>query len=166
MASAAKYWPSRLFGRKASSEPETGFKPTTELAARIVGKPIVGTQRSPDDTTTRESLPEFADLELEFAGEPGTPANDLVASRQSQRFVPVRAATALTDSRGKQIRARIINLSATGVAVEADFRAMPPDTITMVGSKTVRTGRPIRGGHVFVFDKPLDAARCNPQIVL
>ena len=77
-----------------------------------------------------------------------------------------KTSTTLTDKRGKAIRARIINLSATGVAVEADFRIMPADTVSFVGAKPVKQGRAIRGGQVFLFDKPLDPARCTKQIGL
>lgn len=156
MVSAAKFWPTRLFGRGRKTEP-TAFVPTTEIAARIVGKPLVPSQfpggnRDPDaaEKASAGSEPEAA----------------VVSERQADRFVPDKTVTFLTDKRGKQSRARIINISATGVAVEGDFGAMPADTVAMVGSKPVTVGRTIRRGQVFLFDKPLDPSRCNRQIVL
>ena len=162
MGTPAKFWSGRLFGKSVKREASTGFVPTTELAARIVGKPIA------DASATREPLlpdpvevDDFIDLEMpDEIDEAGNSA------RQAERFVPDRPFTTLTDKRGKTIRARIINMSSTGVAVEADFRIMPPETVAVVGSKPVTPGRAIRGGHVFVFIKPLDPARANKQVVL
>jgi hypothetical protein len=164
MGSAAKFWPKRLFNFGSRSESEDGFVATTELAAKIIG------------TKTAESTPLGAqakpvssldDLDLhDLPAPPTQPAQDPDLSRQAERFVPNKTSTTLTDKRGKTVRARIINLSATGVAVEADFRITPVDTVVMVGAKPVKSGRSIRGGHVFTFDKPLDPSRCNASIVL
>ncbi len=137
------------------------FVPTTPIAARIVGKPLPS-----DGSTPPQSVSSSFGLAAEAKPTTADAANDAEVARQADRFVPVRSATVLTDNRGKGLRARIINVSATGVAVEADFRVMPADTVTMVGSKPVTPGRAIRGGHVFLFDKPLDPARCDPSIVL
>jgi hypothetical protein len=160
MASAARFWPSNLlrFGRKPDID--AVFVPTTPIAARIVGKPLA------DEGASAAYGASLDAGERPAPDDAGSPANDAEAARQADRFVPVRSSTVLTDHRGKGVRARIINISATGVAIEADFRLMAPETVAMVGSKTVTPGRAIRGGHVFLFEKPLDLARCNPQIVL
>ena len=163
MGSAAKFWPAKLFGRSKKAKQDGAFVPRTAMAARIVGSnPADQADRSPetpeilfDSFTSPPAMPEEAN-----------PASEITMERQADRFVPTRTSTVLTDSRGKQQRARIINISATGVAIEADFRIMPPESVTMVGAKPVTEGRAIRGGQVFLFDKPLDPARCNPQILL
>ena len=156
MVSAAKFWPTRLFGRGSKTE-TTSFVPTTEIAARIVGKPLIPSQFPGGNADP--VLPEEASTQDD-------PGREVASERQADRFVPDKAQTFLTDKRGKQIRARIINISATGVAIEADFEAMPADTVAVVGAKPVTLGRTIRRGQVFLFDKPLDPARCNRQIVL
>lgn len=163
MGSAAKFWPAKLFGRSTKTDADATFVPRTAIAAKIVGQ---ANGWSPSADT-----PEPAVAFDSFTPPPSLPAADAPSQdgameRQADRFVPTRTGTTVTDTRGKSQRARIINVSATGVAVEADFRLMPPNTITMVGAKPVAPGRAIRGGHVFTFDKPLDPARCNPQILL
>ena len=163
MGSATRFWPSRLFGRAGKDQPAQGFVPTTEIAARIVGKPLAASAMRRDDLEADPAVASNDALHLDDADESGA---DAESARQAERFVPDRPFTTLTDKRGKVIRARIINLSASGVAIEADYRVMPPDTVTMAGSKTVTSGRAIRGGHVFVFDKPLDAGRSNTQVIL
>ena len=143
---------------------DSEFSPKTEIAARIVGRPAVeGSVAGAPDFFPQ---PELHEQRPPIDEAPIEPANDADVARKSERFVPVRSTTIFTDKRGKALRARIINVSATGVAIEADFRIMPANTVTMVGSKTVTLGRAIRGGQVFVFDKPLDPVRCNPQITL
>ena len=169
MSSAFKFWPTRLFGRGDKTDADAGFVPTTALAARIVSTPSAA--RADAVEKSREPTPPTSFDALSLTPEPTTPAaiDDVEvdeAARQADRFVPDRPVTTLTDTRGKSVRARIINVSATGVAVEADFSVMPVDTITYVGQKPVHLGRAIRRGQVFLFDKPLDPARCNKQIVL
>lgn len=156
MVSAAKFWPTRLFGRGSKTE-TTAFVPTTEIAARIVGKPLIPSQFPGGNADARV---------FDEASTADDAVHEAGSERQSDRFVPDKAQTFLTDKRGKQLRARIINVSATGVAIEADFDAMPADTVVIVGAKPVTLGRTIRRGQVFLFDKPLDPSRCNRQIIL
>ena len=166
MGSAARFWPAGLFRLGTRSAAPSEFVPTTEIAARIIGKKVAEPAPSP---AVQESaaLTSLDDLQLALDQPPATlPVDDTDFSRQADRFLPDKTSTTMTDKRGKVIRARIINLSATGVAIEADFRIMPADSVTTVGSKPVKPGRSIRGGQVFVFDKPLDPARCNKQVVL
>ena len=161
MGSAARFWPRRLFGRAGKEQADQGFVPTTEIAARIVGKPLAASEAPRDALEDDQGAAPSAALLLDWADDA-----DSDSTRQAERFVPDRPFTTLTDKRGKVLRARIINLSASGVAIEADYRVMPPDTVAMAGSKPVTPGRAIRGGHVFVFNKPLDATRSNKQVVL
>ena len=91
---------------------------------------------------------------------------DAAQTRAAERFVPRRTATSLATANGKKLDARIINMSALGVAVEADFSQVRPDTVVMVGSHPVKQGRQITLGTVFLFVKPLDPKLCNPDIVV
>ena len=170
MGSAARFWPTRLFKLGARNDASPEFVPRTEIAARIIGKKVAEPAAELKVTSTGQestAVTSLDDLTQAVDLPPATlPADDADLSRQADRFLPDKTSTTLTDKRGRVIRARIINLSATGVAIEADFRAMPADSVTTVGSKPVRPGRTIRGGQVFVFDKPLDPARCNKQVVL
>ena len=99
---------------------------------------------------------------------PPSPYEDPAPSetRSAGRFVPVRTATVLTTTTGKRIAARVINISQTGVALEADLADLTPKDIATVGSRAVVPGRRIALGIVFVFKKPLDPKVCNPEIVL
>ena len=147
---------------------EPAFAPTTELAARIINgtKHTTPPVRVPQPIYAAPNSFELLAPPPEAA--PDSPPSDAEddLSRQAERFVPDRRNTMLSDKRGKWIRARIINVSATGVAVEADFSLFPPDAVVLVGQKPVTCGRAIRRGQVFVFEKPLDPSRCNPQLVL
>ena len=87
-------------------------------------------------------------------------------TRGATRFVPLRAKTSLTIIGGKKMDARIINVSATGIAVEADFTAVGPESIEAIGLRKVLPGRRIRRGAVFLFVKPIDPKLCKPEIVI
>ncbi len=87
-------------------------------------------------------------------------------TRGAERFVPHKTSTVLTTATGKRIFARIINISQTGVAVEAELAEASPADIAMVGSRPVTPGRRITLGMVFLFKKPLDPKLCNPDIIL
>ncbi len=102
---------------------------------------------------------------------PAAPAWDPVGvepseTRAAERFVPNRTATVLTTATGKRLAARIINISRTGVAVEAETAGLDPDDIALVGTRPVTPGRRIALGIVFLFKKPLDPKLCGPDIVL
>ena len=87
-------------------------------------------------------------------------------TRSAERFVPLRTTTILNSAAGRRLSARIINISRTGVAVEADFRDFGPEEVVMVGTRPVVPGRRIALGAVFQFKKPLDPKLCHPSIVL
>ena len=87
-------------------------------------------------------------------------------TRSAERFVPLRTTTILQASSGRRVTARIINISRTGVAVEADFAEMSLADVAIVGTRPVTPGRRITLGAVFLFKKPLDPKLCDPSIVL
>lgn len=89
-----------------------------------------------------------------------------VETRTAERFVPKKAVTFLMTSSGKSIAARIINMSASGVAVEANISNQGAKEIVKVGSHPVKPGRKIALGMVFRFVTPIDPKSCNPDIVL
>ena len=87
-------------------------------------------------------------------------------TRSGERFVPRRTSVTITMQSGKKVSGRIINVSETGVAVEADFAAAGQDGVVMVGSRPVVAGRRISLGRVFLFEKPLDPKLCHADIQL
>ena len=87
-------------------------------------------------------------------------------TRGADRFVPNRTSTVLTTTAGKRIAARIINISRTGVAVEAELSDVSAAEVATVGTRPVLPGRRIALGTVFLFKKPLDPKLCGPDIVL
>lgn len=86
-------------------------------------------------------------------------------TRAAERFVPRRIPTVLVTDSGKKLPARIINVSATGIAVEADFSQIPSAQIVMVGERRVSPGRKILRGTVFLFEKPLGPSLCTPDFI-
>ena len=87
-------------------------------------------------------------------------------TRGASRFVPHRTSTMLTTQSGKRIAARIINISQTGVALEAELADVSPQDVMTVGSRPVSPGRRITRGIVFQFKKPLDPKLCSQDIIL
>lgn len=87
-------------------------------------------------------------------------------TRVAARFVPRRTKTILVSDGGKKVVARIINVSATGVAVEADFSQVSAESVVMVGERRVSPGRKIARGTVFLFEKPLPESLCGPDFIL
>ena len=87
-------------------------------------------------------------------------------TRAAERFVPHKTSTVLTTTGGKRLAARIINISRTGVAVEAELSGLGPADIATVGSRPVEPGRRIALGMVFLFKKPIDPKLCGPDLVL
>ena len=166
MSFASRLW--RLRSKAQDSEDSSSGKLKAALINRLGGR----TKAEPaGQTGTREVLFDsfVAKAERELA--PALPIEtssleDSDSLRQAERYTPTNPSTTLVDNKGKRHRARIINFSATGVAIEADFAAVPAESITHVGSMRVTTGRPMRHGMVFLFEKPLDPARCSPQTVL
>ncbi len=94
------------------------------------------------------------------------PDDEAGDTRSGERFVPRRTSVTITMASGKKLSGRIINVSQTGVAVEADFAAAGRDGVVMVGSRPVVAGRRIAAGRVFLFDKPLDPKLCHADIQL
>ena len=94
------------------------------------------------------------------------PDDDAGDTRSGERFVPRRTSVTITMQSGKKVSGRIINVSQTGVAVEADFAAVGRDGVVMVGSRPVVAGRRISLGRVFLFEKPLDPKVCHADIQL
>ena len=87
-------------------------------------------------------------------------------TRGASRFVPHRTSTVITTQSGKRIAARIINVSQTGVALEAELADVSPEDVLTVGTRPVVPGRRIRRGIVFLFRKPLDPKLCSSDIIL
>ncbi len=104
----------------------------------------------------------------EAAPPPPAPAPDVAATetRVAPRFVPRRTKAVLVSDGGKKVTARIINVSATGVAVEADFSQVSAGSIVMAGERRVSPGRKIARGTVFLFEKPLPESLCGPDFIL
>ena len=98
--------------------------------------------------------------------EPEWPDGEAGDTRSGERFVPRRTSVTITMQSGKKVAGRIINVSQTGVAVEADFAAVGRDGVVMVGSRPVVAGRRISLGRVFLFEKPLDPKLCHADIQL
>ncbi len=94
------------------------------------------------------------------------PEGEAGDTRSGERFVPRRTSVIITMQSGKKMTGRIINISRTGVAVEADFAAAERDGVVMVGSRPVVAGRRISLGRVFLFEKPLDPKLCHADIQL
>lgn len=87
-------------------------------------------------------------------------------SRVATRFVPRETKTSITVTGSRTVAARIIDLSAMSVAVEADFAQADPWSVTKVGKRAVRPGRRLAQGMVFLFEQALDSAHCGPDLVL
>ena len=100
------------------------------------------------------------------AGSEWPQESDAGDTRSGERFVPRRTSVTITMASGKKLSGRIINISQTGVAVEADFGTAGRDGVVMVGSRPVVAGRRISLGRVFLFEKPLDPKLCHADIQL
>ncbi|RYC29099.1 hypothetical protein D3273_25830 [Lichenibacterium minor] len=87
-------------------------------------------------------------------------------TRSAPRFLPSKTSTVLTTKSGKRLAARIINVSRTGVAVEPETASLRADEVAKVGSRPVTPGRRVAHGMVLVFQTPLKAEECGPQVVL
>ena len=95
-----------------------------------------------------------------------TPKVQATDTRGALRFVPRKTKTYLTVTGGKKLDARVINMSAAAVAVEADFSIASPASVTMVGSHPVKPGRKISLGFVFLFLKPLAPDQCTEDFII
>ena len=114
-------------------------------------------------------VPRYFDPKVQSSGRTGMglpPDGEAGDTRSGERFVPRRTSVTITMQSGKKVSGRIINVSQTGVAVEADFAAAGRDGVVMVGSRPVVAGRRISLGRVFLFEKPLDPAVCHIDIQL
>lgn len=165
MSFASRLWRLRT---KAHSEDNASAKLKATLLSRLGGRAKAETAgQAGAREVLFDSFVAKAERELAPTAPLDTPSlEDSDSLRQAERYTPANPITTLVDNKGKRHRARIINFSATGVAIEADFAAVPADSITHVGSMRVAPGRAMRHGMVFLFEKPLDPARCSPQTVL
>ena len=131
-----------------------------KLSSLIFGKPDIPVEVG--STIPREiriGSPVTAPSRTPF----GATATD---TRAAHRFVPRKSLTFLTLAGGKKLDARIINMSSKAVAVEADFSTVLPDAVMMVGSHSVKPGRKIKLGAVFVLVRPIDANLCTEDFLI
>ncbi len=70
---------------------------------------------------------------------------------RAMRSIPEHCATLLTLESGEHIDARVLNISATGIAVLADFTSRPATRVVAVGDKRVLFARRFPGGAGFSF---------------
>ena len=122
----------------------------------------------PGEAPPASTVPRDVTAPRPAAVEPLWDAAEAVPSetRAAERFVPHKTATVLTTASGKRIAARIINISQTGVAIEAELSGFGPADIATVGSRPVEPGRRIALGMVFLFKKPIDPKLCGPDLIL
>ena len=129
------------------------------VAFGIAGK----TDRPMDVGST---IPRSIRMGMQAGTPPTSPTVEGVNTRAARRFVPRKAKTSITLTTGKKLDARIINMSESAVAVEANFSASPLSTVVMIGARPVKPGRKIALGAVFLFVKPIPASHCNEDLVL
>ena len=107
---------------------------------------------------------------------PGVIARQLFEAGRSQpepkppvrvhpRFVPRRTDVEVARSDGQSFAARILNLSASGVAVAA-ARYVEPDSIVTIGATLARVVRRLEGGFGAAFLQPFDHGSIGPDFVL
>jgi hypothetical protein len=87
-------------------------------------------------------------------------------TRANGRFVPRQRHTSLGLKNGKKYDAQIMNLSAHGVALEADFSKIKIEDVISVGSRSVTHIRILRMGGVFRFVNALGQHECTANIIL
>lgn len=106
----------------------------------------------------------------------GAIARQLLEARRSQpepeppvrvhpRFVPRRPDVEVARSDGQSFAARILNLSASGVAVAAS-RYVEPGSIVTIGDTLARVVRRFEGGFGAAFLQPFDPGSIGPDFVL
>lgn len=80
-------------------------------------------------------------------------AFDLPESRRHRRFVPIMQWTILRLATGKENMAKIVDLSSSGVNIEANARVMVGSAIA-IGSRAAKVSRVYDGGFVAEFVEP------------
>lgn len=86
-------------------------------------------------------------------------------ARIHRRFVPRRTDVRVQRSDGCSFEARILNLSASGVAV-ATSRFVDPDSIVTIGQVQARVVRRFEEGFGATFLQPFDPGAIGPDFVL
>lgn len=89
----------------------------------------------------------------------------LPEDRRHERLVPRHALTTLRLADGREIAARIVDVSLSGAAIACDV-ALPPDSAVIVGRMPARVVRPFRGGVAVEFRLPLSPDRFDETLVL
>ena len=87
-------------------------------------------------------------------------------ARRHRRFVPARRATTLHTRDGRQIAARIVDISIAGVAVEARLTDIDFLAVFRVGTQAAGPVRRTSAGAVFGFDTLLDPQPFDASFVL
>ncbi|MDX7952189.1 hypothetical protein P7D22_13490 [Lichenihabitans sp. Uapishka_5] len=87
-------------------------------------------------------------------------------ARRHRRFVPARRTTMLHMRDGRQVPARIFDISIAGVAVEARLNEVDFLSVAQVGSRLATPIRQTRGGAVFGFATMLDPQPFDASFVL
>lgn len=87
-------------------------------------------------------------------------------ARRHRRFVPARRATVLHIRDGRQIAARIVDISIAGVAIEARLTDIEFLSVARVGSQAAGPVRRTPTGAVFGFDRLLDPQPFDASFVL
>ncbi len=89
----------------------------------------------------------------------------LPEDRRHERLVPHNTLTTLRLADGREIAARIVDISLSGAAIACEA-ALPPDSAVIVGGTPARVVRPFRGGVAVEFRLPLSPDRFDENMVL
>lgn len=87
-------------------------------------------------------------------------------ARRHRRFVPARRATRLRMRDGREIAARIVDISIAGVAIEARITEMDFLSVVQVGSRAAGPIRRTPAGAVFGFEALLEPQPFDASFVL
>lgn len=89
----------------------------------------------------------------------------LPEDRRHERLVPRQTLTTLRLEGGREIPARIVDISLSGAAVACEIE-LPLDTSLTVGRTAARVVRPFKGGVAVEFRLPLSPDRFDETLVL
>lgn len=109
------------------------------------------------------SHPEHEGVPVIIRGE-GTPVQG--EARRHRRFVPHRRATRLHLRDGREVAARILDISIAGVAIEARITELEFLSVVQVGSRAAGPVRRTPVGAVFGFDALLEPQPFDASFVL
>jgi hypothetical protein len=90
----------------------------------------------------------------------------LPEDRRHERLTPHVAATTIRTEGGRELRARIIDVSMSGAAISVDGTLPAIDTAVTVGSTNAKVVRHFQGGMAVEFRLPLSPDRFDESIVL